>query len=224
MSFRMSRVHTPITDPMADYVRAVSSREPDALRRQRLATDDRPDATMQTGPEQGQFLNLLARIVHTRKALEVGVFLGYSSTWVALALPPGGKVIACDLNQDFTARARQTWREAGVEDKIDLRLGPALDTLDALIAGGEAGSFDFAFIDADKSNYSNYYERALALVRQGGLIVIDNVLWHGAVIDENDRSVDNEAIRAFNRKVHQDPRVAMSLVTLGDGLTIACKL
>jgi caffeoyl-CoA O-methyltransferase len=209
---------------MADYVRKVSSREPDALRRQRLATDDRPDATMQTGPEQGQFLNLLARIVRTKKALEVGVFLGYSSTWVALALPPGGKLIACDVSEEFTARARQTWREADVEDKIDLRLGPAVDTLDALIAAGESGTFDFAFIDADKTNYSNYYERALVLVRQGGLVIIDNVLWHGAVVDENDRSENNEAIRAFNRKVLDDPRVAMSLVTLGDGLTIACKL
>src|SRR5438552_4683096 len=138
----MSRVHTPITDAMADYVRDVSSREPDALRRQRLATDDRPDATMQTGPEQGQFLNLLARIVGTKKALEVGVFLGYSSTWVALALPPDGKVIACDLNEEFVRRARETWRDTGVEDKIDLRLGPALVTLDALIADGQAGTFD----------------------------------------------------------------------------------
>src|SRR5882724_12641848 len=117
----MSRVHTPITDAMADYVREVSSREPEPLRRQRVGTDDHPRASMQTGPEQGQFLNLLARIVGTKKALEVGVFLGYSSTWVALALPPDGKLIACDLNEEFTRRARQTWREAGVEDKIELR-------------------------------------------------------------------------------------------------------
>jgi predicted O-methyltransferase YrrM len=220
----MSRVHTPITDALADYVREVSSREPEALRRQRLATDDHPQATMQTGPEQGQFLNLLARIVGAKKALEVGVFLGYSSTWVAVALPADGKLIACDVSEEYTARARQTWREAGVEGKIELRIGPALGTLDALIAGGEAGTFDFAFIDADKSNYANYYERALVLVRQGGLIVIDNVLWHGAVVDESDRSKDTEAIRAFNRKVLEDARVAMSLVTLGDGLTVACKL
>ena len=209
---------------MADYVREVSSREPEPLRRQRLGTDDHPRASMQTGPEQGQFLNLLARIVGAKKALEVGVFLGYSSTWVAMALPEGGKLIACDVSEEFTARARQTWRDAGVDGKIELRIAPALETLDAMIAGGEAGTFDFAFIDADKSNYANYYERALVLVRQGGLIVIDNVLWHGAVIDENDRSENNEAIRAFNRKVLDDSRVAMSLVTLGDGLTIACKL
>src|SRR4029077_6874863 len=149
-------------------VRAVSSREPDALRRQRLATDDRPDATMQTAPEQGQFLNLLARTIGTKKALEVGVFLGSSSTWVAMALPPGGKVIACDRSEAFTQRARQLWRAAGVEDKIELRLGPALDTLDSLIAEGQAGTFDFAFIDADKVNYANYYDRALVLVRAGG--------------------------------------------------------
>jgi predicted O-methyltransferase YrrM len=220
----MSRVHTPITDAMADYVRAVSVREPEPLRRQRLGTDDHPQASMQTGPEQGQFLHLLARIVGAKKTLEIGVFLGYSSAWVALAMPAGGKIIACDRSEEYTARARQTWREAGVEDKIELRLGPALETLDALIAGGEAGTFDLAFIDADKSNYSNYYERALVLVRQGGLIVIDNVLWHGAVVDEQDHSADNEAIRAFNRKVLADPRVAMSLVTMGDGMTVACKL
>jgi len=220
----MSRVHTPIAETLADYVRAVSSREPEPLRRQRLATENHPRASMQTGPEQGQFLQLLARIVGAKKALEVGVFLGYSSTWVALGLPPEGKLIACDLSEEFTARARETWREAAVEDKIDLRLGPALGTLDALIAAGEAGSFDFVFIDADKTNYANYYERALVLVRQGGLIVIDNVLWHGAVVDKDDHSPDTEAIRAFNRKVLEDPRVAMSLVTLGDGLTVACKL
>ena len=220
----MSRVHTPITDAMADYVRSVSVREPEALRRERLATDDHPRASMQTGPEQGQFLNLLARIVGAKKTLEVGVFFGYSAAWVALALPPDGKIIACDISEEFTKKARDTWRDAGVADKIDLRIGPALGTLDALIAGGEAGTFDFAFIDADKSNYANYYERALTLVRKGGLIVIDNVLWHGDVVNESDQSKDTEAIRAFNRMVLGDTRVAMSLVTLGDGLTVACKL
>src|SRR5262245_38844938 len=145
----MSRVHTPITDAMSDYVRSVSVREPEALRRERLATDDHPRASMQTGPEQGQFLNLLARIVGAKRTLEVGVFFGYSAAWVAMALPPEGRIIACDISEDFTKRARETWRDAGVADKIDLRIGPALETLDALIAGGEAGTFDFAFIDAD---------------------------------------------------------------------------
>jgi len=220
----MSRFHTPISDEMADYIRQISLREPDVLRAQRESTDDHPRASMQTSPEQGQFLNLLVRLVNARKTLEVGVFLGYSSTCVALALPENGRIIACDVSEEYTASARQTWKEAGVEHKIDLRIAPTLQTLDALIAGGESGTFDFAFIDADKANYSNYYERALVLVRRGGLIVIDNVLWHGAVIDPAERDADTEAIRAFNRKLHADGRVALSLAPLGDGLTLACKL
>jgi predicted O-methyltransferase YrrM len=179
---------------------------------------------MQIAPEQGQFLHLLAHLVHARKTLEVGVFLGYSSSWVALALPPGGKLIACDINEEFAARARQTWREAGVEDKIELRLAPALETLDRMIEAGQSGTFDFAFIDADKQNYSNYYERALVLVRQGGLIAVDNVLWDGSVIDPDDHDADTEAIRAFNLKLHADQRVALSMATMGDGISLACKL
>jgi predicted O-methyltransferase YrrM len=220
----MSRFHTPITDEMADYLREISLREPAVLRAQRESTDDHPHAGMQTAPEQGQFLNLLARLVNAKKTIEVGVFLGYSSTCVALALPDDGKVIACDVSEEYTASARRTWQEAGVEGKIDLRIAPALETLDSLIAGGESGTFDFAFIDADKKNYANYYERALALVRRGGLIVIDNVLWDGKVIDPAVHDADTEAIRAFNLKLHQDMRVAQSLVPLGDGLTLACKL
>ena len=220
----MSRTHTPLTDEMSDYLRAVTLREPEVLRRQREGSDQHPQASMQTAPEQGQFLDLLIRLTGAKKTLEVGVFLGYSSTRVALALPPGGKIVACDRSEEFTAQARQTWADAGVTDKIELRLGPALDTLDALIAEGHGGSFDFAFIDADKANYANYYERSLVLVRTGGLIVIDNVLWHGAVIDAADTSADTEAIRAFNRGLHNDQRVALSIVPLGDGLTLACKL
>ena len=220
----MSRIHTPLTDELTDYIRQVALREPDALRQQREATDLHPRASMQTSPEQGQFLHLLARLAGAKKTLEVGVFLGYSSTWVALALPAGGKVVACDRSEEFTAQARRLWRAAGVEDKIDLRLGPALDTLDALIAEGHAGSFDFGFIDADKVNYANYYERALLLVRRGGLIAIDNVLWDGKVIDSSKTDGDTEAIRAFNAKLHADERVSLSLIPLGDGLTLACKL
>jgi predicted O-methyltransferase YrrM len=220
----MSRVHTPITDELAAYIRAVTLREPEPLKRLREETETHPRASMQTSPEQGQFLHLLTRATGARNTLEVGVFMGYSSTWVALALPPGGKVTACDVSEEYTSRARQTWREAGVEDKIDLRLAPALDTLDGLIASGRAGTFDFAFIDADKSNYSNYYERALTLIRTGGLIAIHNVLWDGSVIDANDHDPDTEAIRAFNRKVHDDARVSLSMATMGDGLTLACKL
>lgn len=220
----MSRVHTPITDELADYIREVTLREAEPLRRLREETEDHPHASMQTSPEQGQFLHLLARVTGARRTLEVGVFMGYSSTWVALALPAGGQIIACDNSEEYTTRARRTWREAGVEDRIDLRLAPALETLDRLLAEGQAGSFDFAFIDADKGNYANYYERALALLRPGGLIAVDNVLWDGHVIDPNVHDSDTEAIRAFNRKLHADLRVALSMATMGDGLTLACKL
>jgi predicted O-methyltransferase YrrM len=220
----MSRTHTPITDELAQYIREVTLREPDALRRLREQTEDHPHAGMQTSPEQGQFLHLMARVTGARKTLEVGVFMGYSSTWVALALPPGGTVIACDLSEEYTSRARRTWKEAGVEDRIELRLAPAVATLDALLAEGHAGTFDFAFIDADKKNYANYYDRALELVRRGGLIAVDNVLWDGSVIDPGVHDEDTVAIRAFNRKLHADQRVAISMATMGDGLALACKL
>jgi caffeoyl-CoA O-methyltransferase len=220
----MSRIHTPLTEELADYIRQVALREPEALRQQREATGLHPQASMQTSPEQGQLLHLLARVTGAKKTLEVGVFMGYSSTWVALALPAGGKLIACDQSEEYTALARRLWRAAGVEDKIELRLGRALDTLDTLIAGGNGGTFDFAFIDADKLNYANYYERALVLVRPGGLVVIDNVLWHGDVADASQTDAGTEVIRAFNRKLHADERVSLSLVPLGDGLTLACKL
>jgi caffeoyl-CoA O-methyltransferase len=179
---------------------------------------------MQIAPEQGQFLSFLTTLTGARNVLEVGVFMGYSSSWIALALPPAGKVIACDVSEEYTAIARQTWREAGVEQKIDLRLAPALQTLDGLIAEGRSGSFDIAFIDADKSNYLNYYERALQLVRRGGLIATDNTLWDGTVIDATVSDADTEAIRAFNRKLHADERIALTLATIGDGVTLACKL
>ena len=220
----MSRIHTPLTDELAAYLRRVTLREPEALRAQRESTEDHAHAGMQTSPEQGQFLNLLARLLGARKTLEVGVFLGYSSSWVALALPPEGRIVACDVSEEFTAQARRTWAAAGVAEKIDLRLGPALLTLDSLLAGGHAGTFDLAFIDADKTNYANYYERALALVRKGGLIVADNVFWDGSVIDPAALDCDTEAIRAFNLKLHADSRVAIAIVPLGDGLTLACKL
>jgi predicted O-methyltransferase YrrM len=220
----MSRTHTPLTDELAAYLRSVTLREPDVLRRQREASEQHPQASMQTAPEQGQFLDLLTRITGAKKALEIGVFLGYSSTSVALAMPPDGKIIACDRSEEYTAQARQTWADAGVSDKIELRLGPAVATLDALIAEGHTGTFDFAFIDADKSNYQNYFERALTLIRTGGVIAIDNVLWHGAVIDPADTTDDTQAIRAFNRALHDDRRIALSIVPLGDGLTLACKL
>jgi predicted O-methyltransferase YrrM len=220
----MSRIYTPITDQLAGYIREVTLREPEPLRILREETEDHPQASMQTSPEQGQFLHLMARLTGARKTLEVGVFMGYSSTWVALALPPGGKVVACDRSQEYIARARRTWKEAAVEDRIELRMGPALETLDQLLGEGHAGTFDMAFIDADKGNYGNYYDRAFELLRQGGLIVVDNVLWGGAVVDADNRDSDTEAIRTFNRKLHADQRVAISMATIGDGLTLACKL
>ena len=220
----MSRNYTPITDALAEYIRGVTLREPETLRRLRESTEDHPRATMQIAPEQGQFLHFLTKLIGARSILEVGVFMGYSSSWMALALPPEGKILACDVSEEYTAIARNTWREAGVESKIDLRLAPALETLDSLIASGRSGTFDMAFIDADKGNYSNYYERALQLVRRGGLIAADNTLWDGSVIDPTDNDADTEAIRAFNRKLHTDDRIALTLATIGDGVTLACKL
>ena len=178
----MSRNYTPITDPMAQYIREVTLREPEPLRRLRESTENHPRASMQIAPEQGQFLHVLTKLIGARNVIEIGVFMGYSSSWMALALPPGGKIVACDVSEEYAAIARNTWREAGVEDKIDLRVAPALQTLDSLIAAGQAGTFDLAFIDADKSNYSNYYERALQLVRPGGLIAVDNTLWDLSLI------------------------------------------
>jgi caffeoyl-CoA O-methyltransferase len=220
----MSRIHTTLTDPLAAYLREITLHEPEPLQRLRESTEDHPYASMQTSPEQGQFLHVLARMVCAKKTLEIGVFMGYSSTWVALALPANGRIIACDVSEEYTARARGTWREAGVESKIDLRIAPALETLDALVAQGHASQFDLAFIDADKRNYASYYERALTLVRPGGVIAIDNVLWDGRVVDDENHEPDTDAIRAFNCKLHADTRIALTLVPLGDGLTLACKL
>jgi predicted O-methyltransferase YrrM len=220
----MSRTHTEVTAALAEYIRSITLREPAPLKKLRDESASHPRASMQTAPEQGQFLHLLARLAGARKTLEVGVFMGYSSTWVALALPPGGKIIACDVSEEYTTRARQTWAEAGVADRIELRIAPALETLDALLAAGQRGTFDMAFIDADKSNYTHYYDRALELLRPGGVVAIDNVLWDGKVIDPAAADADTAAIRAFNQKLHADTRVVLTLIPLGDGLTLACKL
>jgi len=179
---------------------------------------------MQISPEQGQFMALLVQLMGAKKTLEVGVFTGYSSLIVALALPPSGKVVACDVSEEYTAIARRYWQQAGVADKIDLHIAPAMDTLDRLLANGEAETFDFAFIDADKSSYDGYYERALQLVRPGGLIAIDNVLWSGRVADPKVQDNRTKTIRALNQKLHQDSRITLSLVPIADGLTLALKL
>ncbi len=219
----MSRTNTPITEPLAQYIRDVSLRQPAILDRLRDEIASHPHASCQISAEQGQLLQLLIHMLGAKRTIEVGVFTGYSSLSVALALPEDGKIIACDINESWTAIARRYWREAGVEQKIDLRLAPALETLDRLLAEGSAGTFDFAFIDADKDNYANYYERCLKLLRTGGLIAVDNTLWHGRVVDPADQSADTQAIRAFNQALHQDERIWLSLLPIGDGLTLALK-
>ena len=219
----MSTKTITLTESLHHYLLSVSLREPPILARLREETAQHPMANMQIAPEQGQFMALLVRLMGVKKCLELGVFTGYSALSVALALPPDGKLIACDVNEEWTSMARRYWQEAGVAHKIALRIAPALETLDKLLANGEAGSFDFAFIDADKENYTNYYERSLALVRHGGLIVIDNVLWSGRVADPNEQDMDTVAIRRFNAKLHFDERIALSMLPLADGLTLAYK-
>ncbi|GAB4326368.1 MAG: class I SAM-dependent methyltransferase [Leptolyngbyaceae cyanobacterium] len=219
----MSNQTLGLSDRLAEYLKSVSLREPEVLTELRQETSHHPMSTMQIAPEQGQFMALLVQLMGARKTLEIGVFTGYSALVVALALPADGKVVACDVNEEFTAIARRYWEKAGVTNKIDLHLAPALETLDQLLASGQANTFDFAFIDADKSNYDNYYERALQLVRPGGLIAIDNVLWSGAVADPQIQDTRTNAIRALNQKLHQDERVTLSLIPIADGLTLALK-
>jgi caffeoyl-CoA O-methyltransferase len=213
----------PLTEPLYDYLLEVSLREPPLLARLRAETEALPLSAMQIAPEQGQFMALLIELIGARRTLEVGTFTGYSALCVALALPADGQVVACDVSDDFTEVARRYWTEAGVDDKIDLRLAPALDTLDSLLDEGQAETFDFTFIDADKENYDGYYERSLQLVRSGGLIVIDNVLWSGSVIDPDKQDKDTQAIRDLNAKLRQDRRIGLSLLPLGDGLALARK-
>ena len=219
----MSARTIELTDKVYDYLLANSLREPPILARLREETAVMPMSNMQIGPEQGQFMALLVELIGARRTLEIGTFTGYSALSVALALPAGGRVIACDISKEFTAVARRYWAEAGVADKIDLRLGPAVDSLDALIAEGLSDAFDFMFIDADKQGYDAYYERGLTLLRPGGLIAVDNVLWNGAVADPARQDEETRAIRALNRKVQADERVGISLVPIGDGLMLARK-
>ncbi len=219
----MSSRPTTLTDPLYDYLLSVSLREPDVLARLRQETAGMPQHNMQISPDQGQFMGLLVELLGAEKCLEVGTFTGYSALAVARRLPENGRLVACDISEEFTNRAKPYWREAGVDGKIDLRIGPALDTLDALIEAGEKATFDFAFIDADKVNYLNYFQRALDLVRPGGLIAVDNVLWSGAVIDPARNDDDSVAIRAFNTALSRDWRVSISMLPIGDGLTLARK-
>ena len=206
-----------------DYYQAIAFREPEILKELRQATSQLPMANMQIAPEQGQFMALLVQLTGARKILEIGVFTGYSSLALALALPPQGRILGCEISAEYTAIARQFWQKAGVSEKIDVLLGPAVTSLEQLLANGEQESFDLAFIDANKSDYDQYYELSLQLVRPGGLILIDNVLWYGKVADETVQDKATQSIRHLNAKLHQDPRISLCLVPIGDGLTLALK-
>lgn len=219
----MSNRTLVVTDDIYRYLVEHSVREPEVLARLRAVTADMPHAQMQIGPEQGQFMALLVKLIGAKRCIEVGVFTGYSSLAVALALPEDGRIVACDVSEEWTSIARRFWREAGVDHKIDLKLQPAMGTLEALITAGESSRYDFAFIDADKPSYDAYYELLLTLLRPGGLIALDNTLWSGRVNDPDDRSPDTVALRALNDKLHRDERVDLSLLPIGDGLTLVRK-
>ncbi len=222
----MSNRTIQVDDRLYTYLLENSLREDALLRRLREETARNPMSMMQISPEQGQFMALLAELIGARNAIEVGTFTGYSAISVARVLRPGGKLICCDISDEFTSVARRYWTEAGLADRIELRLAPAVETLDELLAGGRAGTVDFAFIDADKESYDAYYERILRLLRPGGLVTIDNVLWDGKVADPRVKDADDAdtaAIRKLNRKLARDDRVTVSLVPIGDGLTLARK-
>jgi len=210
------------TDTLMEYLGRVGAREVAAQIHCREETQKMPMGMMQIAPEQGAFLALLARLTNARRFVEIGTFTGYSALSVALAMPADGKVVALDVSREFTDRARGYWKEADVETKIDLRLGPGLDALDKMLEAGE-GPFDLAFIDADKTNYDGYYERVLKLLRAGGLVCLDNMLWSGSVADPKITDADTSALRALNAKIHADPRVDMALATVGDGVMLARK-
>lgn len=218
----MSRQTLPLTEELHQYLLDVSLREPDILRRLREETAQRPDANMQIAPEQGQFMAMLVKLIGARTTVEVGVFTGYSALCVAMALPADGRVIGCDISPKYTQLAQEYFAEAGLNDKFDLRLAPAEKTLQSL-ASTHTGEIDFVFIDADKVGYISYFEASLPLLRSGGLIAVDNVLWSGSVVDEDDQDEDTRAIRAFNRHVADDDRVDISLVPIADGLTLLRK-
>ncbi len=217
----MSNRTLPLDERLYGYLLRHSLREPESLTKLRAETAAHPKVNMQIAPEQGQFMQLLVKLSGARRAIEIGVFTGYSSLAVALALPADGKLLACDVSEEFTAIARRHWQAAGVASKIELVLAPAAETLDARLAAGEADQYDFAFIDADKTGYLSYYERLMQLVRPGGLIAVDNTLWGGAVADPANRDAETLALRAFNERLFVDSRIDLSLLPIADGLTLA---
>ena len=212
-----------LDEQIYQYLCQVSLREPEILQKLRQETATHPQANMQIAPEQGQFMALLIQLMGAKKALEIGVFTGYSALAVALALPEDGKLIACDISEEYTAIARRYWQQAGIDSKITLHIAPALTTLEQLLNNGEANTFDFVFIDADKNNYINYYEKSLTLLRPGGLIAVDNVLWDGQVANPENQENLTRSIRQFNDYLTQDERITLSLVPIADGLTLAVK-
>jgi predicted O-methyltransferase YrrM len=217
----VSQGTTGLEGALQRYIVEATLREQPAQQALRTASDALPDAGMRSSPEQVQLLALLIELMGARRVLEIGCFTGYGTLGMALALPRDGKIVTLDVNADWSAIGRRFWREAGVLDRIEMRLGLALESLDALLAEGAEGSFDLAYVDADKKSYDAYYERALRLVRPGGLIALDNVLWHGAVADSADTSRQAQALRALNGKIRDDDRVTMSLVPIGDGVMLA---
>ena len=219
----MSSRNNNIPDELYDYILANSLRDRPELKALRDETALMPMAGMQISPDQGQFMALLVKAMGARKVIEVGTFTGYSALVVAGALPADGKLVACDVSEEYTSVGHPHWNKAGLALKIDLRLGPAVETLDAMIAAGESGQYDMAFIDADKKNYGLYYESCLTLLRPGGLILVDNVLWGGRVADPAEQDESTQAIRAMTKKMHADERIDFSMLPVGDGLSLAVK-
>jgi predicted O-methyltransferase YrrM len=219
----MSRTTLGLPETIQNYVATVGIRATPVQSALRDATTKLPQAGMQICPEQGHFMALLVKLIGARKCIEVGTFTGYSALMVAQALPDDGKLICCDISDEFTSVGKPFWKEAGMDSKIDLRLAPGTETLDALLAEGGAGTYDFAFIDADKPGYDSYYERILTLLRPGGLLGVDNTLWQGKVADPEANDDDTAALKILNQKIHDDARVEMVLLPIGDGLTLCRK-
>jgi len=219
----MSNQSIGLSDELHDYLLSVSLREPEVMERLRAETAEHPKSEMQIAPEQAQFLQFLVRLIGARRTLEIGVFTGYSALAVAQELPPTGTLVACDVSEEYTEVARRYWAEAGVADRIDLRIAPAAKTLSALLDNGHAGTFDFSFIDADKASYDTYYEQSLELLRPGGVVALDNMFRDGRVTDPDVEDESVQAIQRLNEKLHDDDRVALSMLPLADGVTLAMR-